>query len=202
MYMLVITFILIATIDKKQEEYSKLDIIMKIAITIFLTIAIYYNTTICISAIKKEANPYSMEYICKNIKNDENFSKNLKEMVSRRKYYSHITIFNNILLNQNLDETQYMEIFNILKSEKHLLKNDVYAKIQEIDIYLGIISKIQQNESEVQNSKILEDIKNEINEEIKSIKELLANPERSRLNFEQIEGCEERLKEIEQTISS
>ena len=203
MYMLIMFFTLIAMVnknkdtivnnekftisDKKKERYNKIDKCMKIIIFAVLIITIYFNSRICINLIKKEENPYSEEILYNHLQIDENFSKNIDKIISRRKYTSHTEMVDEIIRKENLTEENYIKLFEVLKSEKELFKNDVYGKIYRIYIYEDIILNINQNKQEYEQ---------EILSEINSAKELLEKPEKCRLSSKEIKQCQERLDDF------
>lgn len=173
--------------DKKKGRYNKIDKCMKIIIFAMLIITIYFNSRICINLIKKEENPYSEEILYNHLQIDENFSENIDKIISRRKYTSHAEMIDEIIRKENLTEENYIKLFEVLKSEKELFKNDVYGKIYRIYIYQDIILNINQNKQEYEQ---------EILSEINSTKELLEKPEKCRLSLEEIRQCQERLDDF------
>ena len=173
--------------DKKKERYNKIDKCMKIIIFAMLIITIYFNSRICINLIKKEENPYSEEILYNHLQIDDNFSKNIDKIISRRKYTSHAEMIDEIIRKENLTEENYIKLFEVLKAEKELFKNDVYGKIYRIYIYEDIILNINQNKQEYEQ---------EILSEINSAKELLEKPEKCRLSSKEIKQCQERLDDF------
>lgn len=173
--------------DKEKGRYNKIDKCMKIIIFAMLIITIYFNSRICINLIKKEENPYSEEILYNHLQIDDNFSKNIDKIISRRKYTSHAEIIDEIMRKENLTEENYIKLFEVLKAEKELFKNDVYGKIYRIYIYEDIILNINQNKQEYEQ---------EILSEINSAKELLEKPEKCRLSSKEIKQCQERLDDF------
>ena len=193
MYMLIILFTLIAMIDKKEQTYNKLDIFIKVLTSIFIISSLYFNIKICINELKGEENPYSIEIIYENLKNDKNFSKNIDEIVKRRKYYSHVSMFSQIITDE-LTEDNCIKLFDVLKNEKDLLKNDAEKRIGEIEIYQNILTKVEKDT----NKK--NEIKNEILSEINITKDILNEQERCRLSLEKIANYNAELQKIQESI--
>ena len=194
-YMLVIFFTLLAIAHDEEKDYKIVDMFSKVLVVILLIIAIYFDTRVCISKyIKNEENPYSQEYIYKRLEAGEEFSKNIDEMVKRRKYTSHVNEFKKLIYSDKLNEDEYYELFEILKSEEYLLKNDVFMKYQEIQLYKELLEKFDKNIEKYNECK------NTIVSEIESTRKLLENPEKCRLSFEEIEEYKINLNEIENEV--
>ena len=207
MYMLILFFTLLATMNMKEMPEKEMLLIgqnehinryfdncMKVITIILLIIAIYFDTRICMNQIRGKENPYSAEIIFNQLQIDENFSDSIDKIVDRRKYTSHIDMFEDIIEEGNLTEDAYIKLFDVLKSEKEVLKNDAYGKLREIYMYQYIVSNINQNEQKK------DECIQEIFSEIESTKELLNNPEKCRLSLEEITQCEERLKNVYENI--
>ena len=195
MYMLVIVFTFIAMLDKKEKNYKKLEYFIKIVVSIFLIVAIYFDTKICVyKFIKEQENPYSVDIILNNLDTENNFLNDIRKIVDRRKYTSHAYLFTTIVDRNKLEEEEYLELYNIIKSEENLTRNNIELKMNELDFYEKILKNISNS------SKIYEDCKNAMILEIEQIKELLEDPEKARLSFEEIEEYKEDVTEIEEII--
>ena len=192
MYMLIILFTLIAMIEIENKDYKYIDIFMKIFIIILISISIYFNTKICIyTYIKDEENPYSVEYAYNN-KSGE-FSTYVDEIVERRKYVSHVDLFTKMLYENNLSESETIKLYEVIKNENNISRNDVYEKINRINFYQQVLLKL------TDKSKYAE-CKQQILQEIIETKELLSEPEKCRLSLEDIEDCKENLEQIEKEV--
>ena len=192
MYMLIILFTLIAIIEVENKEYKYLDVFMKIVVITFVSIAIYFNTKICIyTYVKNEENPYSVEYAYNN-KSGE-FSTYIDKIVERRKYVSHVDLFTKMLYENNLNENDIIKLYDIIKNEKNISRNDVYEKMNRIDFYKKVLIKL------TDVSKYTE-CEQQILQEIIETKELLSEPEKCRLSLEDIEDCKENLEQIEKEV--
>ena len=192
MYMLIVLFTLIAMIETKNKDYKYIDIFMKIIIIIFVIISIYFSIRICVNMyIKHEENPYSVEYAYNN--QNSGFSTYIDEIVERRKYVSHVNLFEQILNENNLNESEVIKLYEVIKNENNISRNDVYEKINRINFYQEIILKL------ADDSKYVE-CKQQIIQEIEEIKELLINPEKCRLSFEEIENCSEIIEDLEKEV--
>ena len=194
MYMLILLFTLIATLEMENKDYKKLDLVMKIIVVFLITISIYFNAKICLSIyVDKKENPYSVEAVYNNLVLDDNFSDNIDEIIKRRKYISHINLFRKLMYEKDLKESEIIKLYDVIKSEKQLSPNDTFEKLNRINFYKDILLKIKDN-------YIHEDCKNNILLEIKEVKKLLSNPEKCRLGLDEIECCNEILEYIEKEV--
>ena len=181
MYMLVFFFAFLGTIRSKEKEYKILEICAKILVTVLIVISTYFATEVVIDKTK-----YSEKYIFNQMIETGNIEEKLDEMINRRKYVSHINEISYLLEREDLEKEEYQKMFDVLKSEEYLLNNNIYLKVKEIEIYKKLLDNI--------------DIKEEIIKEISYVKEMLKNPEKYRITFEEIDNYLKTLNEIEKEV--
>ena len=181
MYMLVFFFAFLGTIRSKEKEYKILEICAKILVTVLIVISTYFATEMVIDKTK-----YSEKYIFNQMIETGNIEEKLDEMINRRKYVSHINEISYLLEREDLEKEEYQKMFDVLKSEEYLLNNNIYLKVKEIEIYKKLLDNI--------------DIKEEIIKEISYVKEMLKNPEKHRITFEEIDNYLKILNEIEKEV--
>lgn len=195
MYMLVVLFALLAMTHDEEKNYKIVDIVAKVLIFVLLAFAVYFDSRVCVSKyIKTEEDPYSQEYIYSRIQTGESFKKDVDEMISRRRYVSHINEFENLIYSKELNEDEYYKIYEVLKGEEYLLQDNVYMKVREIELYKEILNNLDKNIERYNNCK------NSIIQEIENTKELLDEPEKCRLSFEEIELYEKDLEQIKEEV--
>lgn len=187
MYILVVFFILLAINDFKEINYKKIEIIMRITIIGIMLVALYFDVNILYNEnILKNKNPYSEEYEYDKIVNGQS---SITNMISRRKYHSHIKILRKLESEIDLTDKQQEEIFNIIKQEEKISRCDIFEKIDRVEY---IYEKIRNINNEDLKSKYKELLKEEINKANK----LLDDPEVCRLGLEQIDYYKEKLKNV------
>ena len=192
MYMLIVLFTLIAVIEMENKDYKYLDLFVKVVVIIFVVLSIYFNINICVHMyFKHEENPYSVEYIYNNLNSE--FSTYIDKIVTRRKYISHVNTFRRITHERSLNENEIIKLYEVIKNENKISRNDVYEKINRINFYQEILLELTDNFEYIECEQ-------QILTEIKEIKELLNEPEKCRLSLEEIENCNEIIKNIEKEV--
>ena len=174
----------------KENKFKYIEIANKLIVTVFLCTALYFSTNILIEeTIKGNENPYSVESAFKNIntEDEQEFEKGINELIKVRKYQSNVDRFSDIIRKNKLTQNEYIVLYNAIKSEKNIDKNNVYKKINKIDLYYELYKNLEQEDIK---KECRESIANEANE----VNALLDNPEVCRLGLEEIEKLKDFIK--------
>lgn len=194
MYMLMVLFSLIAMIEFKESEHVYINIFTKVIVLIFVVVSICFNTHICVDIyFRNKENPYSVEALYNNLTIDQNFANTIDKIVQRRKYISHVDMFKEIMHKQNLSEEELVKLYEVIKNEKNISRNDVYEKLNRIEFYKDILLNMKDNLK-------YKECKSNILQEILEVKDLLNNPEKCRLSLSEIKRCNEILENIEKEV--
>lgn len=176
----------------KETKFKYIEIANKLIVTAFLCTALYFSTNILIEeTIKKNENPYSVECALKNIntEDEQEFEKDINKLIKVRKYQSNVDRFSEIIRKNKLTQNEYIVLYNAIKSEKNIDRNNVYKKINKVDLYRELYKNLEQED-------VKRDCRESIATEVQEVNNLLKDPEVCRLGLEEIE----KLKELVKTL--